>query len=147
MDAEHRTDFDRWGDELVEYLQELGGSSSLQDLYDYIEAQPKRDLKGNWQERVRFTLYEHSSDSDIWRHGRDLFKSVGGKGSGVWGIRDRLPVQYLQYWKPQEIAAEMAREAQAGRPQHAIAGKQLELIRFRGEVLIGHQAALFMRRS
>jgi hypothetical protein len=123
-----RTDFDRWGDELVEYLEELGGSSSLHELYEYIEAHPKRELRGNWEERVRFTLYEHSSDSDIWKRGRDLFTAVDGKGSGVWGLRQRMPKHYLQYWKPSEINAELARQQVRGMPLSVIAGKQLRKV-------------------
>lgn len=85
--AASRTEFDRWCGELIDYFEELGGQVTLPDLYRHIEAKPRRELRGKWQERVRFTIYEASSDSDIWKGERDLFRRVGTKRSGIWALR------------------------------------------------------------
>jgi hypothetical protein len=89
MDVDGKNDSERWADELAEYLEELGGTATLSELYEYIEEHPKRELKGLWQERVRFELYHHPSNSAIFKGERDLFRQVGAKRSGIWALREQ----------------------------------------------------------
>lgn len=74
-----------WKDDLVAVLRELGGRGSLGEIYASIAR--IRQPRGQWQATVRGTLERHSSDSENYRGGDDLFYSVGGIGSGEWGLR------------------------------------------------------------
>jgi hypothetical protein len=77
-----------WKDDLVEALTALDGQGSLAEIY--VEVTRRRpNLRGQWQATVRGTLERHSSDSENFK-GEDLFYSVGGIGSGSWGLRSRL---------------------------------------------------------
>lgn len=79
-----------WLEDVIEYVRELGGSAHYSDLYAHIEANPHRHLPKEWQAIVRRTIEEHSSDSDAWDRRRpDLFRSVDGKGSGRWALREQ----------------------------------------------------------
>lgn len=75
-----------WKDDIVEALHALGGRGSLSEIYAEL-VRIRTPLRGKWQATVRGTLERNSSDSDNHRGGEDLFYSVGGIGSGEWGLR------------------------------------------------------------
>jgi hypothetical protein len=83
-----------WLDEVTDSLAELGGVSSLQQIYDRIRARAIIDFAANkkWDSKVRDTLQTYSSDSQIYNKSRgiDLFYSVDGIGQGVWGLRSMV---------------------------------------------------------
>jgi hypothetical protein len=75
-----------WRDEIVTALKALNGRGSLAEIYASI-ARVREPLRGQWQATVRSTLERHSSDSENYRGGDDLFFSIGGLGGGKWGLR------------------------------------------------------------
>jgi 5-methylcytosine-specific restriction endonuclease McrA len=82
-----------WWESVEQALGNLGGNSSLKDLYP--EVRNVRLENGDTtpvslEEVVRKELEYNSSDSSNWRGTRDIFFSVHGLGNGVWGLRDQL---------------------------------------------------------
>ncbi|MEZ0247109.1 MAG: hypothetical protein ACAH09_10780 [Methylophilaceae bacterium] len=77
-----------WIDYIVDAMIALDGNAVYEDLYYKISLIHPGPLSKEWKATVRRTIETHSSDSDNFREGyRDLFKSLGGKGSGYWGLR------------------------------------------------------------
>jgi Apea-like HEPN len=74
-----------WKDEIVEALIALGGKASLSQLYAQIENHTHRTLADTWQATIRYTLQIHSSDTDSYRGGEDLFQRLD---KGYWGLRN-----------------------------------------------------------
>jgi hypothetical protein len=79
-----------WLDEIIQAFRACGGTASLHEIYDLIAQTTQRSLAPSWQSIVRGTIEDHSSDA-AFRRGRDIFYSVGGKGSGYWGVRNWPP--------------------------------------------------------
>ena len=80
-----------WVDTILQAMEELGGYASLSDLYERIELVRNEPLAETWRGTVRRTIQQYSSDSVTFT-GEDLFYSVAGIGSGIWGLRE-LQVQ------------------------------------------------------
>jgi len=82
-----------WATDLAEVLEELGGVAKLQDIYDAVRRVRKaagRSMPPSLTATVRRTLENHSSDSENYTGGADLFTMPEGKGAGVWGLRKRV---------------------------------------------------------
>ncbi len=79
-------------EEIIASLKDLGGQASLNDIYNRIEYRGKLPALQNaidYKASVRSEIYKHSSDCDAYVDGNeDIFISVGGKRSGIWGLRD-----------------------------------------------------------
>ncbi len=85
------TQRERWRDELVAILKELGGKASLAKIYDSVEKRNRMDLSSpSWDSRVRDTLEVYSSDSAIFNRTEDIFYSVAGIRRGIWGLRSYI---------------------------------------------------------
>lgn len=79
-----------WATDLAEVLQARGGSARLQQIYDDVAKLRRaagRSVPRSLGATVRRTLENHSSDSDNYTGGADLFCMPEGKGSGIWGLR------------------------------------------------------------
>jgi hypothetical protein len=79
-----------WRDDVRFSLQHLGGKSSLLEIYKEVEVVRKaaqRSVPPSLEATVRRTLEDHSSDSDNYRGGPDIFYMPEGKGAGVWALR------------------------------------------------------------
>lgn len=77
-----------WLDWIVDAMTQLGGDATYEDLYHQIQLIHPGPLSKEWKASVRKTIENYSSDSDNFRETHeDIFKSVGGKGSGHWGLR------------------------------------------------------------
>lgn len=79
-----------WATDLAEVLEQLGGTAKLQDIYDAVRRLRKaagRSLPPSLGATVRRTLENHSSDSENYTGGADLFSMPHGKGAGVWSLR------------------------------------------------------------
>ncbi len=77
-------------DQIIQAFSELGGDAPYDALYERIEGNTGARLSGGQRAGIRREIENHSSDSDNWDGVRpDLFRSVGGKGSGHWGLRRR----------------------------------------------------------
>lgn len=71
-------------------LRNLGGTAKYADLYAEIEKTRQAALSPAWQEIVRRTIQNHSSDSRAFishSNAQDLFFAVEGIGKGIWGLR------------------------------------------------------------
>jgi hypothetical protein len=77
--------FSRWVDEIVSAFKALGGKAKYSELYEYIENTTSRDLPDTWDATVRYTIQLHSSDSDTYKGGRDLFRRLG---RGYWALKE-----------------------------------------------------------
>jgi hypothetical protein len=82
-----------WRDDVVEALRVLGGSSSLSSIYDAVRSLRIREGRSTpitLEAIVRRELEYNSSDSESYKKKHDLFYSVEGLGSGIWGLRGHL---------------------------------------------------------
>lgn len=87
-----------WLNEIIESLKDLGGTGTLEEIYDQIEKRRNINLDKytDWKAQVRRNIYQHSSDSKegVFRgkpgDRNDLFYTVKGKRSGVWGLRNYM---------------------------------------------------------
>lgn len=80
----------KWVEDIEIALRNLGGTAKYADLYAEIEQTREAELSPAWQEIVRRTIQNHSSDSQAFNaHGnaQDLFFAVEGIGKGIWGLR------------------------------------------------------------
>lgn len=80
-----------WLEDITIALRSLGGTAKYADLYAEIENSREAELSPAWQEIVRRTIQNHSSDSRAFSGnsiGRDLFFAVEGIGKGIWGLRE-----------------------------------------------------------
>lgn len=80
-----------WLEDITIALRNLGGTAKYADLYAEIEDNRDAQLSPAWQEIVRRTIQNHSSDSRAFNgnsSGRDLFFAVEGIGKGIWGLRE-----------------------------------------------------------
>ncbi len=78
--------------EILAALCALGGQASLSALYQYMETRgnlPYIQTNANWRQSVSTTIQRHSSDTQTYDGAEDLFYSVNGLGSGIWGLRDQ----------------------------------------------------------
>lgn len=77
-----------WLDWIVEAMTQLGGNAIYEDLYHQIQLIRPPLFTKQWKASVRKTIENNSSDSDNFgENNQDVFKSIGGKGSGHWGLR------------------------------------------------------------
>ena len=83
----------KWLDEIIEAIEELGGHAFYKDIYDKIIERDNMDLVQNksWTASVRGPIERYSSDSDVYNGKMDIFYSVEGKGKGHWGLRNFTP--------------------------------------------------------
>jgi hypothetical protein len=75
----------KWVDDIVSALANLGGVASLADIYQEVRQVRPSPHPESLTAIVRGTIEDHSSDSARYK-GKDLFFSVKGLGSGVWGL-------------------------------------------------------------
>ena len=75
-----------WKDDVVNALNNLEKTASLEEIYQEIES-IRDNLGPNYKARVRATLEENSADSDAWLGKENIFKMIE-KGTGVWSFSD-----------------------------------------------------------
>ncbi|MBD1914834.1 MULTISPECIES: HNH endonuclease [Cyanophyceae] len=75
-----------WDHDIVTALSNLGGSASYDAIYAEID-RLRDNLPQTWKAVVRRRIQDLSSDSAGFKNGDDLFFSVKGLGSGIWGLR------------------------------------------------------------
>lgn len=84
-------------------LVDLGGQAKLQEIYDKVsELNPNikdnfghkghTEKEDSYRASIRRTIEINSSDSEAF-NGIDIFKSIYGKGKGVWGLRDFVSIE------------------------------------------------------
>lgn len=70
-------------------MTNLGGTARYRNLYDELYRMRGGDVPRTFEEVVRRTIQNYSSDSNGFR-GTDLFYSVEGKSKGHWGLREQI---------------------------------------------------------
>lgn len=74
---------------IIDALSNLGGEAHIGIICDYIEKNNTLDYMGrnkNWRQQVSNSITTHSSDSNSFKGGEDIFYTPM-YGSGVWGLR------------------------------------------------------------
>lgn len=79
-----------WLDDVTHGLESIGGIGSLSQIYEAIRLIRPLPHPQSFTAIIRRTLESHSSDSEAFNNKKDLFYSVDGIGSGVWGLRSYL---------------------------------------------------------
>lgn len=76
---------------IVDIIRALGGQAKLSRIYTSYKFLYPEDIKRfkDWHVPIRKSIYEHSSDADIFKGGLDLFYAIE-KGKGVWGLRSEI---------------------------------------------------------
>jgi hypothetical protein len=78
-----------WIQDIVSAFENLGGDAQYRQLYEEVSRIRGGELPESWQAIIRQSIETHSSDSKNFKDS-DLFYSVGGIGSGHWGLKDRV---------------------------------------------------------
>jgi len=76
-----------WAEDIILAFENLNGVSGYPELYEEVKKIRNGPLPESWQETIRGTIERNSSDSQAFTGGNDLFYSVEGLGSGIWGLR------------------------------------------------------------
>ena len=82
-----------WLDEIIESMKELGGHAFYMDLYETVKDRGNIDFNKlkKPQAQIRGTIERYSSDSKVYKGGKDIFYAVEGIGQGHWGLREFEP--------------------------------------------------------
>jgi hypothetical protein len=78
-----------WRDDVRSALERLGSRASLGQIYRTVETIRRaadRSVPPTLEATIRRTLEDHSSQSQNYRGGLDLFCMPEGKGAGVWAL-------------------------------------------------------------
>jgi hypothetical protein len=78
-----------WLEDVIAALRNVGGIAHYETIYTAVSDIRGKDMPSSWKQIVQRTIQDHSSDSDGFK-GEDIFYSVKGIGSGVWGLRAQL---------------------------------------------------------
>lgn len=78
-----------WLDDISLALANLGGIAHYDALYPEVKKVRTGTLPESWKQIIQRTIQDHSADSDGFK-GNNVFYSVKGIGSGVWGLRSHL---------------------------------------------------------
>jgi hypothetical protein len=76
-----------WIDDISTSLSNLGGVARLTDIYSEVKKVRPGPHPKSIEATIRGAIERNSSDSAAHVGGRDLFFSVKGLGSGIWGLR------------------------------------------------------------
>lgn len=92
--------------EITEALKSLGGKGHLNDICRVMKERGKlQSILTNpaWTNAVSREIQSHSTDAQSYVEGNDdLFYSVEGIGSGVWGLRNYQPDQEEHWWPTED---------------------------------------------
>ncbi|MFB5676927.1 HNH endonuclease [Paenibacillus terreus] len=78
----------RWLEDIKNALSNLGGVAEYPQIYEAIYKKRGGNLPKTWKQIIQRTIQTHSSDSNAFSGGKDMFYSVKGIGNGVWGLRE-----------------------------------------------------------
>ncbi len=76
-------------DDIESALKNLGGIASLSDIYAEVKKVREGPYPSSFTATIRGTIENNSSDSAKFK-GNDIFFSVKGLGSGIWGLRSYI---------------------------------------------------------
>ena len=86
-------------DDIIQAFRNLGGQSSLTELYNEIERIRVEPLTTQWKANVRGLLQTYSSDSPRFKGGKDYFyrTNIG------WGFRNNFQEHALQEYREHHV--------------------------------------------
>lgn len=73
-------------EKVIKALEKIGGKGHYAQIYKAYEEIISQPLTTNNKAAIRGAIERNSSDSEAFT-GNDIFYSVEGKGSGIWGLR------------------------------------------------------------
>ena len=77
---------------VIASAEALGGVSRLKDIYFvYKQITNPEDISSSVESVIRARIEENSKDSDVFK-GEDIFRSLYGKGKGVWYLKIILEI-------------------------------------------------------
>lgn len=79
-----------WKDELIRGLKHFGREAHRQELFEYIRQTTTKNVTKEFIKTLQKELERLSKDSNNFS-GTDVFYSVDGIGSGVWGLNNYTP--------------------------------------------------------
>lgn len=71
---------------IIETLENLGGKATYSELYKKYEEITEKTLTYGQRAGIRKAIEDRSSDSKNFKGKKDIFYSVNGLGSSVWGL-------------------------------------------------------------
>ncbi|MDF3127213.1 HNH endonuclease [Rheinheimera sp. 1928-s] len=74
-----------WSEDIELAVKNLGGVASLSEIYAEVKRVRKGPYPSSFKATIRGTIENNSSDSAKFKS-NDIFFSVNGLGSGVWGL-------------------------------------------------------------
>ena len=75
---------------VIASAESLGGVSRLKDIYFvYKQITNPEDISSSVESVIRARIEENSKDSDVFK-GEDIFRSLYGKGKGVWYLKNNF---------------------------------------------------------
>jgi predicted restriction endonuclease len=78
-----------WLKDTIAALENLGGIAHYERIYDEVKKLRADPLPKSWKKIIQRKIQDHSADS-VGYKADNIFYSVEGIGSGVWGLRSRL---------------------------------------------------------
>jgi len=79
-----------WTEDIVQGLERIGGWGPYGAIYDSVESVRTEPLPPSWKNIIQRQIQDRSSDSAGFKGGADLFFSLEGLGSGIWGLRSAV---------------------------------------------------------
>ena len=77
-------------DRVITSLESLGGVAKLKDIYfAYKKISTPKEISKTFDRSIQARIEENSESSDAFR-GKDIFRTLYGKGKGVWYLKDKF---------------------------------------------------------
>jgi len=77
-------------DRVISSLESLGGVAKLKDIYfAYKKISTPKEISKTFDRSVQARIEENSESSDAFK-GKDIFRTLYGKGKGVWYLKDKF---------------------------------------------------------
>ena len=77
-------------DRVIISLESLGGVAKLKDIYfAYKKISTPKEISKTFDSSVQARIEENSQSSDAFK-GKDIFRTLYGKGKGIWYLKDKF---------------------------------------------------------
>lgn len=79
-----------WAEDVVAGFHRLGGSGHLSAIYEAVLAVRKENghrVPSSSEAIIRRVIEEHSSETESFKQGKDIFTAPNGLGAGYWALR------------------------------------------------------------
>lgn len=77
-------------DRVISSLESLGGVAKLKDIYfAYKKISTPKEISKTFDRSIQARIEENSESSDAFK-GKDIFRTLYGKGKGIWYLKDKF---------------------------------------------------------